>query len=269
MTAKNKKPVPQVKKPFVTGAPTDERTVPGALSFFGVLVLAGFMSFLVCSMLNMDSNILRIVLNLMAEALILVIFFNNAVGRGADAVARGEILYQKQERGTPFADSERALCFHPLKGYLNGLLGSLPILLCALVLAVMARRQSTGFGVLPGWMNGYLARDEIGGALAAYTSHPGLTVEDVLRIIIRVVLMPFVSMIGSENRDGLLLLERLSPLLVLLPALSYGIGYLQGPEQRKKVHTEIAANARKRRIREKREKKARIAIKPKGPEQLN
>ena len=81
--------------------------------------------------------------------------------------------------------------------------------------------------------------------------------------------MPFISMCGAENKDIILIVEKLSPVLVLLPALAYGIGYLQGPAMRKRVHTEIAANRRKRMLREKRERKARIAIKPKEPEQLN
>ena len=268
MTKKSKKPVKPVVKPFLKGYPTDERTWKSALGFLGILAVAALMTFLVCSMLTLDNPLLRILLNLLVEGLVVALFYSNAIGRGTDAVARGEILYQKQERGTPFADLEQALCFHPLKGYLNGLLGSLPILLCALALAVMARRQSTGFGVLPGWMNGYLARDEIGGALAAYTAHPGLTVEDVLRIVIRVVLMPFVSMIGSENRDGLLLLERLSPLLVLLPACAYGTGYLQGQRERTRVHTGIAESNRRRVRKERKARKARTAA-PRGPQQLN
>ncbi len=269
MTAKNKKPVPQVKKPFVTGAPTDERTVPGALSFFGVLVLAGFMSFLVCSMLNMDSNILRIVLNLMAEALILVIFFNNAVGRGADAVARGEILYQKQEKGQRVAASEKAICFHPLKGYLTGILGTIPVLLCAIVLAVTARRQVTGYGALPGWISAYQQRTEVGDALIAYSIHGGMSVTDILRIIVRIAVMPFVSMVGSENRDALLLVERLSPILVLLPALASGTGYLQGRNVRTKIHTGIAQSRKTRARKERKARKARAARENRGPQQLN
>jgi len=111
MTTKSKKPVKPVEKPFLKGNPTDERTVKTALGFFGVLVLTAFMTFMVCTAMSMDNRILRIVLNSMVELLVLFIFYNNAIGRGTEAVARGEILWQRQEKGHPFTEKERAICF--------------------------------------------------------------------------------------------------------------------------------------------------------------
>ena len=267
-SGKQTKPVKPVQKPFLQGNPTDERTLMGALGFLGVLVLTFFMTFLVCSAMNMNNNFLRIGLNLLVEAVVLLIFYNSAIGRGADAVARGEILWQKQERGQSFAASEKAICFHPLKGYLTGLIGTAPILILAILLAVMAQRQSTGYGALPGWVSSYQQRSEIGDALVAYTTREGMQFIDVLRIIVRIAVMPFISMAGSENRDTMLLIERLSPLLVLLPAAAYGTGYLQGVSERTKIHTGIAQSRKNRARREKRERKARVN-RPKGPEQLN
>lgn len=269
MTTKKKQPVQKVTKPFLTGSPTDERTVKGALGFFGLLVLAGVMSFLVCSALNMSSGFLRVLLNLGAEALILLLFYNNAVNRGSDAVARGEILYQRQEKGKTFSPSERSICFHPLKGYMTGILGTAPILICAIVLAITAQRQITGYGALPGWISSYQHRSEVGDALVAYTVRESMGLTDVLRIIIRVAVMPFVSMVGSENRSALLVVERLSPLIVLLPALAYGTGYLQGRQERTKIHTGIAASTKKRAKRERKAQKARAGRGPRTPEQLN
>ncbi|MBR2823199.1 MAG: hypothetical protein IKE24_05920 [Clostridia bacterium] len=269
MTTKNRKPVQEVVKPFLTGSPTDERTVKGALGFLGVLVLAGFMTFLVCSALNMNSSVLRVGLNLVVEALILLIFYNNAVGRGADAVARGEILYQKQEKGQPFAASEKAICFHPLKGYLTGFLGTIPLLVCAVFLAVTATRQMTGYGALPGWISAYQDRTEVGDALVAYTVREGIGVADVLRIIVRMSVMPFISMAGNEDREALLLVERLSPVIVLLPALAYGTGYLQGRKERTKIHTGIAQSRKNRAKKERKARKARAGRGPRTPQQLN
>ena len=268
MTTTKKKPAAPVVKPFVTGSPTDERTIPGALGVFGILVMTVVMTFLVCSMLNMKNPVLRIGLNWLVELLILFILYNSAVGRGSEAVARGEILWQKQEKGGTFAASEKAMCFHPLKGYVTAALASLPILICALLLAVTAHRQTAGAGVLPGWMSNYQQRSDIGGALVAYTQTSSLGLEDILRMIVRVAVMPFVSLVGAENRDGMLLVERLSPLLVLLPAAAYGTGYLQGRKERTKIHTGIAQSNQKRIRREKKARKARAA-RSRTPEQLN
>jgi hypothetical protein len=87
-------------------------------------------------------------------------------------------------------------------------------------------------------------------------------------MIVRVAVMPFVSLVGAENRDGMLLVERLSPLLVLLPAAAYGTGYLQGRKERTKIHTGIAQSNQKRIRREKKARKARAA-RSRTPEQLN
>ena len=153
MTTKSKKPATPVQKPFLKGKPTDERTWKTAAGFFGVLVLTAFMTFLVCSAMSMNIRILQIALNLAVEILVLFIFYNNAIGRGADAVARGEILWQRQEKGVPFTEKEKAICFHPAKGYVTGLLGTIPLLICAILLAVLADRQTTGYGALPSWVS--------------------------------------------------------------------------------------------------------------------
>ena len=264
------KPKTQEKaKPFLEGTPTDENTVRQALKFFGAMLLVGFMCFLVCSMTSFDSAVLRIGINLVIEALILMIFFNKGEALGTDGVARGEILYQYVQRGKEVTESEKRIPYHKFKGFLIGFLGTALFFILALILAFTAQRQMTGAGVLPSWMESYMRRSEISGALVSYTQGVSVTVTDIVRIIVRVLIMPFISMAGPESRDALLLMERISPLLVLLPALSYGAGYLQGPAQRRKIHTEIAANARKRKIREKRERKKRIASAPKGPQQLN
>ena len=140
------KPVQPVTKPFLKGSPYDERTIRTALGFFGLLIISIVMGFLVSSMMNLGVEWLRVFLNLVVEALILVIFYNQAAGKGADAVARGEILYQRQEKGQTVSASEKAVCFHPLKGFLTGILGTLPLLLCAILLAViLGCSVSTGY----------------------------------------------------------------------------------------------------------------------------
>ena len=76
---------------------------------------------------------------------------------------------------------------------------------------------------------------------------------------------PGVYAVGT---DAMLLAERLSPLIVLLPAAAYGTGYLQGQKERTRIHTGIAENRKSRARKEKRARKARMN-RPKGPEQLN
>ena len=271
MTNQKKKPVQPVTKPFVRGSAKDEQTWKNALAFFGILLVCAFMCFLVCSMTGIDQIVIRIILNVVIEGLILMIFYNRGVSLGTEGVAKGEIAYQRQEKGRPVADSERRLCYHSLKGPLNALLGSIPVFVLAVVFAILTGPQATGTGALPSWISAYLGRTEVGDALTIYTQTPGFQFVDILRILVRVNIMPFISMVGPSNRDAVLLVERLSPILVLLPALAYSLGYPKGIQVRTRVHTEIAENRKRKARRERKARKERAAriMKPKGPQQLN
>lgn len=270
MTKGATKKIEPVQKPFLRGHVKDERTWKNAVVFFGLILLASVMCFLVCSMTGLDHVVLRVLLNTVIEALVLMIFYSRGTALGTDDVARGEVLYQRQERGMETAASERAMCYHPAKGFVIGLLGTAVLFLAALVFALKTEPQALGAGVLPGWLQPYLGRDEIGGPLAYYTQTEGLQWMDMLRILIRTCVIPFVSMVGTANRTGVVTVERLSPVLILLPAIAYGLGYLRGPGVRSRVHTEIAENKKRRARREKRERRARMKRSaPKGPEQLN
>ena len=256
------------ERPFLRGKPTDENTVRQVLKFFGALILVAFMSFIVCSMTSFDSAVLRVGINVLIETLIVLIFFNKGAELGTEGVSRGEILHQHIQRGQEVSENEKKIPFHSAQGFVIGSLGSSLFLVIAILLAVTAKRQMTGAGTLPSWLDSYMRRSEISDALAGYSQGTSATATDIFRILIRLAIMPFVSMCGAENRELLLLVERISPLLVLIPAAAYGTGYLQGPARRRKILSEIEENARKRRIREKRERRAKN-ITPKGPEQLN
>ena len=270
MADNKKQPIQPESKPFIRGSVTDESTLKKAAGHLGMLAAVALMGFLVCSVTGVESMILRVIMNGLVIAVILMLFYQRGVNHGTDAVARGEILWQRQERQLHVSESEKRMCYHPLKGFVNGALGTVPLLIFAVIFAFLAKKQVTTAGALPGWTEVYLRRTEIGAPLTAYTQGAGLAFTDMLRIFIRICVMPYISLVGAENADGVLMVERLSPLLLLLPAVASGIGYLQGVKVRAKVHTEIAENRKKRARRERKARKARLGnLKPKGPQQLN
>ena len=262
--------VPEVHKPFLTGSAFDERTLKNCLMFFGSMIIVFFIAFIACATASFGNLILRILFNSAVIILALVVFFNNGSKRGTEDVTRGEILYQKKEKGQEFADSERRICFHPMKGYIIGVLGSVPFVLLAFWLALNTAVQMTGTGTLPSWMQSYTRRCDIGNALVNYLQPEGMKLLDYIRALVRIMVMPFVNIAGTSDKNAVLLIERLSPLILLLPAAAYGTGYLTGRNVRTQVHTAISVNDRKRIRRENKRRAARNGVRRSNePEQLN
>lgn len=263
---KTKKKPKIVKKPFLTGTPVDGATFKGALTFFGGTLLMVLAYLLLSSMMLWDSLFLRIVTNGLVMVAVYALFFVSGMSKGATAVNSGEIMYQRQAKGKTVDAGDLKACYHPLKGFVTGLLGSLPALFCAAVLAVIAQQQLYGLSALPSWLEPYTRRSDIGNALAYYSVMDPMSLESVLRLIVRAMMMPLVSIVGTSDSAALLTLERLSPLVALIPAVCHGVGYTRGVQARTQVHSSIAAANRKYKRREKRKQQQRRA---QGPEQLN
>lgn len=260
----------EVRKPYLTGSIFDERSVRTIPAFFGTIIIIIFVTFIACASAIFSNFLLRLLLNGAAIILGLIILFNIGSKRGADDVNRGEILWQKREKGQPFSDSEQRMCFHPMKGYITGLIGMLPLFIVAVLLALNTSVQMTGSGTLPSWMQAYTKRSDIGNALINYVQPEGMHLIDYLRAAVRIAIIPYVNLIGSDNKTGLMILERISPLIMLLPAAAYGTGYLTGRNIRTQIHTAISENEKKRIRKERKQRKARASsARSHEPEQLN
>lgn len=81
----------------------------------------------------------------------------------------------------------------------------------------------------------------------------------MLRVVVRMILFPFANIVTADNADGMLLLDRLSPLLICLPALGFPLGYLTGPRSRALVHGDIATSTKRYDRRRKKAMKERRA----------
>ncbi|MBQ8556271.1 MAG: hypothetical protein IJ438_10435 [Clostridia bacterium] len=269
MEMKKKHKPQKVSKPYLTGAMIDKTTWSGALKIFLSTAVMALAFMLLCVMMTWDSMLLNIVVNSVILLAAWIIFYQTGAVSGADAVNQGEIMYARREKGRPVAAWEEKLCYHPLKGLISSLIGSIPLLVCSIILAVVAQRQMTNLGTLPSWVTPFETRTEIGNALAFYHETGAMTLEAFMRLIVRMSTMPYVNMIGATNKDAMLILERVSPLLNLIPALAYGFGYMGGVSIRANVHTNIAIGKRKAKKKQQKERRARQQQTHRGPEQLN
>lgn len=269
MQKKKQQKPERVVKPFIRGKMID-RTLPGgALKFFAFTALMMFVYFMSLIVSSIDSRALSIVINAAILLTTWLIFWQSGQASGADAVSQGEIMYQRREKGRPVEAWEEEMCYHPLKGLIIALVGSIPLVAICTVLACIAQRQMTSIGVLPSWVSAFEARQEIAGGLLYYHQEATLSLEAVLRLLVRVAIMPWQCIVGPDNKDAMLVLERLSPVLSLIPAVVYGVGYFFGTEVRAAVHGNIALGKKKLQKKQRRERKARQQAAHRGPEQLN
>lgn len=263
-TKQKNKAKPLIEKPFLTGQPADGLTVKRALSVLGTIVTSMFIYLVVGPIFVADNLIVRILIALLFEGMFVAFCYSNGVNAGFKDVTFSEIAYQRRESGRPLDTAEEAKCFHRQKGFISALIGTAPLFILAVALAVFTKPQWYTISALPSWIEGLERRTEIGNALAFYHSGLNIGVVDIVRIVVRLAVMPFVTLVGAENVLGTLMIERLSPVLLLLPGIGYALGYLRGPKVRKRVLSDIAVNERKKKKREKK----RLQQNRKGPEQL-
>lgn len=178
-------------------------------------------------------------------------------GAGEDDVAFGEIVYARMEQGQAPGAKDDARCYHPLKGFFTAWMGVLPLLVPTVVFALIATKQVYHLGGLPGWVSALERHPEVGLALQYYREAQPVSAEGVLRVVVRLLLFPYVALFGAEDAGRMLLMERLSPILLCVVPCFYAVGYLTGPARRARVHHDIAANKKRRAAREKREKQRR------------
>ena len=207
---------------------------------------------------------------LIAAALVVgaAVFYQAAKGKaqGAGDVAYGETLYRRDAEGKGNEGEDPDRCYHWFKGFFAALMGALPFVLAAAVFAVLTGPLTYRLGALPSWTEGMLDQSEFGDALRYYSQAVPVTAVEVLRVCVRAMVMPMISVAAKVGDDAVLLAERLSPLFLLLAPLGYGFGYLLGPDERARVNGSIRQGVARKKRRESKERKRRQASKT--PERL-
>ena len=198
----------------------------------------------------------------------LVIYYQYYQGmvRGENDAAFAEIMYTRQEGGRFVEKDDRARCFHPFKGMFAAQVGAAPFVAFAVVYAVLTRPITYTLGVLPSWTEALMRQSEFGDALRYYENVGSMGVMDILRVIDRAMILPFVNVFSYTGNDVALLAERLSPLFVLLAPLGYGLGYTQGRKLRDKINTGIKMGDDRKKRSERKARKQRQ--RSKSPERL-
>ncbi|MBR6705115.1 MAG: hypothetical protein IKI84_00340 [Clostridia bacterium] len=261
---KKKEKVNPVFKPYDRGTLFCRGIWKRILKVMGTFAAFVFVSLIFGTAVGEGGIFLRLLIN---GSLILVLWylvFNEGAGDGEMDVALGETVLGRREQGRslPKEDADKAYC--PARGFAVGLLAMLPFILVTAAYAFCAVKQVYTLQTLPSWVSGLSGVEEIGGALSYYNRQVTLGAVDILRIISRLISIPYVNIVTANDADRLLTLDRMIPLTILMPVLAYGVGYLTGPRRRAMIHGSIASNDRRRIRREKAARRRRA----RGPREL-
>ena len=254
MQKKAPKTVEIVRKPIIYGSwhGEDARKLAAkkCLSFLGITiiyVIAGtFFGFRSVWMRAVTSAMIIVALSFHQYA--------SGAAKGEKDASYGEIIHARREEGHP-VQTDRS--FHPFKGYFAVLVGSAPFLLFALIFAVLTEEVTYRLGSLPVWTESMMRQSEFGSALAYYNQQPGLGALGVMRVIDRAMVLPFVNVTMLIGTGATLLVERLSPLLILIAPIWYGVGYAQGLRLRTRINTGIKMGDDKKKRRERKARRQR------------
>lgn len=255
--ANQKKPVEWVRKPIIPGSWHGRDAWKLALGRMLAFAGTSLVYLIACALLSFDSFWLRAVLAVMVLCAMASYHYAMGVSKGQKDATYGEIIYARRESGHPVAPQESERSFHRFKGFFAVLIGSIPFVLTALVFALLTSEQQYVLGVLPTWTDSLMNQTEFSAGLVYYQTQAGITAMDVLRIIDRAMVMPFVTVAVGVGTKATLLVERLSPLLLLIVPVWYGVGYAQGLEYRTRINTGIQMGDEKKKRRERKERKKR------------
>lgn len=245
--AKNtrKKKQALVYKPYLKGKGYGQRAMRKGLKIAGFQLVFAFLYLFMGQALMTGNLPVRILINLGILAVFASLLYYDGMKSGQDDVAFGEIALSRKDQGHELSAADLARCYAPGQGIMIVLCGILPFFIACLVFAVLAEPQSYVLGSLPSWLQAYNGRTELNLALSYYNDRAGIQTIDALRMLVRLLLFPYINMVGVDQTLALFWVERLSPILILLVPMSYAIGYTQGPRLRAMIHGGIASNQRK------------------------
>ena len=253
------KQIKPVIKPYLMGSWHGKYAFHKGVKMTVSILFISFIYVLLGLMLSFDSLALRVITSTILIVFAASYMFFQGANSGEADTAFSEIMYTHEQDGKAVVAYDRERCYHPGKGFYEVLIGLIPYLLITLVFAVLAQPLTYTLGVLPGWLLSSSAQSHVGEALQYYEIHNISAFMTVLRVVARVITMPFINIALLLDVNTVLWTERLTPLWVSIAPLAYAFGYLQGPAMRIKVNTGIKIGVHKKKRKERKAQKARTA----------
>jgi hypothetical protein len=255
MASKEKNTPKQERTPIMRAQQFGGEVASMTGKMLGYILMVAFLS-LVLSAVTGGGSIWGLVINLILIVCFFMLEFMEGATRGEHDVTMSRMVESRlREKNVQPEKRELASCYGPQKAFIAFALATGVFFLLALAVALAAKPYTYALQDLPTWMNAYNGRDDVTSPLAFYRHVGSATVVDYIRIVVRACILPFVNLF-PDVQESALLIDRLSPLFIILLPLSYPLGYLMGPHfyEKRMRENEEAKKATMKRIRRKNKK---------------
>ena len=227
-TAKKKRPLRRAQR---FGRELPRMAGKLLLTLFAVTVMGLMFS----ALQAIESVGLRIALSLVIFTGALMVYISEGANKGAADAAASRFYVSAKERGVALADKDDAACYHPLKALSAALIAfGIPVAL-AVAAAVCAKEYTYVMQDVPRWMtDSYGSRADVMAPLGAYSVQQSMQATDWIRLIVRLPILIMVNLFPDAQTMSAVI-DRLSPLMMMVYPVMYVIGYLLGPKINRKV----------------------------------
>ncbi len=257
--SKKNKPVTPIEKPILMGTYHGKDAWKLAFKRFISVLLISILYLIIGILVTMDQVAFSLIMTLLITGLLFYYQFVSGATQGEKDASFSEIMYQRHQEGKTIVSIDRHHCFHPMKGFFATFMGLLPYLIFTIIFACITEIETYQLGVLPSWTSSYLGQSEISDALNYYNLGVGMQAIDIMRVITRAMVMPFITTANYVSKEAVLFVERISPLLITIAPIGYGFGYTQGVKIRIRINTGIQQGVAKKKRKQRKERKARQA----------
>jgi len=231
------------------------KDAPGiALRLLLYVVVTVVLGLLLSVIQGIENDMLRLAVAALLGFVVLAIYFVEGMSRGTADASNSRQIARLEKAGHSITAKEDASCYHPLKAVAGSMMLYAVPLALAIVLALCAKPYTYVLQDLPTWVSGsYGMREDVMAPLAAYTQSLGTSAIDWIRIVVRLFILVFINLFGNVQ-TAIGLIDRLSPLFILLYPIAYVAGYLCGPAQQAKIE-KMNKKAKKVAVRKQQKKK--------------
>ena len=234
-TEANNQKTKKAKKPLRRAQRWGKRVLPMAGRMVPMVILIAIMGLMFTALQALEIYWLRAVIAAAVSAVMAFLLYSEGLNSGVLDANASRNYMQAQADGRSLTQAEDAACYHPVKALCAALvIFGVPLLL-SVILALNAREYTYVLQSLPKWLTQtYGVREDVMGPLGAYGQSAGMAMLDWVRMFVRLFILVFINLFEDPQKMTAMV-DRLSPLMIVIMPIAYMIGYLASPSRAEKI----------------------------------